>query len=155
MTNLRFGHRPATRSHTPRLMARLILSPGRAGESRISPDGKWIAYVAQRIVVQPLSGPNGRIEISGSDGAQPVSARDRKRLFYIAPDRKLMAVTFAPERREVSTPQALFQTRIVGARFVATQYDVAGEGRFLINSIPVNAPAPRTLISGSNVNFKN
>jgi hypothetical protein len=64
---------------------------------------------------------------------------DGKELYYVAPDSKLMAVavvtngatqgaTFAP-----GTPEALFQTHMVQGNN-KQQYDVARDGRFLINT---------------------
>ena len=127
------------------------LAPG--AEARFSPDGKWIAYIAytagsEGIVVQPFPGPGGRIEISRGSGAQPTWARDGRQIFYIAPDRKLMAVSFDPQHKSAGVPRVLFQTRIIAPNFFATQYDVSADGRFLINSVPSNYSSPLTLVTG-------
>jgi eukaryotic-like serine/threonine-protein kinase len=125
-------------------------------EARFSPDGKWIAYIADigGIVVQPFPGPGGRIEISRGSGAQPTWARDGRLIFYIAPDRKLMAVSFDPRHKSAGAPRVLFQTRIIAASFFATQYDVAADGRFLINSVPLNYSSPLTLLTGWTAQLK-
>ena len=65
---------------------------------------------------------------------------------YIAPDRKLMSVAFDVEKKSVSTPRVLFQTRIIGPTFVSTQYDVAPDGRFVINSLVSNNASPLTML---------
>jgi hypothetical protein len=119
-------------------------------EARISPDGKWIARIEpraryQEILLQPFSGSGGRIQISQGGGAQAVWRHDGKEIFYLGLDRKLMAVTFDPEKGAVGAPRELFQTHIVGATFVLFQYDVAPDGRFLINSL--NPDSPLTLIA--------
>ncbi len=59
-------------------------------------------------------------------------------VYYIAPDGKLMASPVAAQAGtiEPGTPVALFQTRIAGAGATGgtrPQYDVAPDGRFLIN----------------------
>ena len=72
---------------------------------------------------------------------------DGKELYYIAPDGRLMAapITTQGATLEPGTPVALFQTRIYnGAR---QQYEVAPNGRFLINVTGENAAAtPITLL---------
>ena len=123
---------------------------GEGAEPTFSPDGKWIAYASAstEIVVQTVPGPGSRIQISSGGGAQPRWSRDGKRLFYIQPDRKLMEVEFDANKRAASAPRFLFQTRIVAPNFVFFQYDVAPDGRFLINSFPSDSSAPLTLITG-------
>ena len=122
-----------------------IVSPG--AEARFSPDGKWIAYTGfGGIVVQPFPGPGGRIQISSGGGAQAVWSRNGREITYIAPDRKLMSVAFDGEKKSVSTPRVLFQTRIISPTFVSTQYDVASDGRFVINSLVSNNSSPLTML---------
>jgi Tol biopolymer transport system component len=62
-------------------------------EGKFSPDGKWIAYSAGGIVVQAFPGPGAKIQLSNS-GAQPRWSHDGRQIFFIQPDRKLMAVSF-------------------------------------------------------------
>jgi hypothetical protein len=57
-----------------------------------------------------------------------------------------MSVTFDPEKKSASAPRVLFQTRIIGPSYVSTQYDVAPDGRFLINSLSLNNSSPLTLL---------
>jgi len=64
---------------------------------------------------------------------------DRKEIDYIAPDARVMAVPIESRGAtlEAGTPVALFQTRIVGGgaeNNLGRQYDVARDGRFLINT---------------------
>jgi hypothetical protein len=59
-----------------------------------------------------------------------------------------MAVSFDPKTGSAGAPRVLFQTRIVAPNFAAFQYDVASDGRFLINSFPSNSSSPLTLLTG-------
>jgi hypothetical protein len=88
------------------------------------------------------------LQISSGAGAQPVWSRDGKRLFFIAPDKTLVAASFDSNTGTAGTPQVLFQTRIIGATFVGTQYDVAPDGKFLIHSMPADYPSPLTVVTG-------
>src|SRR5450432_2808254 len=76
-------------------------------------------------IFEPFPGPGARIQISRNGGAQGTWSRDGKQIFFIAPDKKLMAVSFDARRQSVSAPHFLFQTRIIAPNFVTRQYDVA------------------------------
>jgi len=133
------------------------LTAGPAAEAQFSPDGKWIAYWAPPtgdIFVQPFPGPGGRIQISRDGGNQVRWSRDGKRIFYIQSDKKLMEVSFDPQKGSAGAPRVLFQTRIVAPIFVLFQYDVAPDGRFLINSFPSNNSSPLTLLTGWTAQLK-
>jgi len=129
-------------------------------EAQFSPDGKWIAYLAPGgrptgdIFVQPFPGPGGRIQISRAGGSQPRWSRDGTRIFYIQPGKKLMEARFDPRTGSASAPRVLFQTRIVASNFVLFQYDVAPDGRFLINSFPSGSSSPLTLVTGWTARLK-
>jgi hypothetical protein len=57
-----------------------------------------------------------------------------------------MAVDFNAETGRAGAPRELFQTRIVATSLAGFQYDVAPDGRFLINSLPSGA-TPLTLLT--------
>ncbi|HEV2490384.1 MAG TPA: protein kinase, partial [Candidatus Acidoferrales bacterium] len=116
----------------------------RGAEARFSPDGRWIAYSG--VFVQAFPGPGMRIQVSSGFGAQPIWNRDGKQLFYIAPDKTLMAVDFDSLKGTASAPRPLFKTRIVAPNFTGTEYDVSPDGRFLINSLPADHSSPLTLV---------
>jgi len=118
----------------------LFASEFSESEGRFSPDGHWVAYVSNEsgrseIYVQSFPPAGGKWQVSTGGGAQPHWRRDGKELYFIAPDRKLMAVdvklgaTF-----EMGTPKPLFQTQVSG--FASpNRYDVSADGqRFLVNS---------------------
>jgi hypothetical protein len=122
------------------------------GEFQVSPDGRWLAGLMANpeshhfflgLTVKPFPGPGPQIPIAKVGGAQPRWSGDGKRLFFIAPDRKLMevAIEVRGDRLRPGVPRPLFQTRIVSPVFVLFQYDVTADGnRFLINSLKPEAP---------------
>jgi hypothetical protein len=124
-------------------------------EAQISPDGKWSAHLEsggrpnQDVFVRPFPGPGPRIQISTNSGAQPRWRGDSRQIFYIAPDKKLMAVDFDPiGKTRPSPPRPLFQTRIVLPNFALLQYDVTPDGkRFIVNSLPPAGTVPLTLLT--------
>ena len=124
-------------------------------QAQFSPDGRWIAYASNEsnpryeVYVQPFPLSSGKWQISSNGGAQPSWRRDGKELFYLAPDRRLMAVevktgsTFEP-----GTPKALFQTQVTGLVDARNHYVVSGDGqRFLVNTIVQEASSsPITVV---------
>jgi hypothetical protein len=110
--------------------------------AQFSPDGDWIAYRSDEsgrfeIYVQPFPGPGAKVRVSIDGGTEPRWRADGKEIFYISPDAKMMAVSFQSSgpAPDIGKPIALFQTRKVrgGTSNVLQQYDVASDGRFLIN----------------------
>ena len=65
-----------------------------------------------------------------------------------------MGVSFDAKKRWAGPPRVVFQTRIVAPAFFATQYDISGDGRFLINSVPSNYSSPLTLVTGWTVQLR-
>ena len=108
-------------------------------QGQISPDGRWIAYTSnasgqEEVYVQsfPSPGPQ-KWKVSASGGGDPRWRSDGRELFYIAADRRLMAVpvklatTFA---HEMAVP--LFDTGVPPSWYEARNlYDVSRDGSFL------------------------
>ncbi len=68
--------------------------------ARVSPDSRWVAYESNEtgrleIYVQPFPGPGPKVQVSASGGRMPRWRPDGGELFYVAPDRRLMAVSVA------------------------------------------------------------
>jgi hypothetical protein len=120
------------------------LGPG--AEGQLSPDGAWLAYIGRDgLVVQSFSGSD-RVMVAENAG-QPRWSRDGRRLFYISGEKKLMAVEFDAGSGKAGATRTVAQTRIVGAALVGHQYDVAPDGRFLVN-VRTSDSAPLTVMSG-------
>jgi dipeptidyl aminopeptidase/acylaminoacyl peptidase len=114
---------------------------------RFSPDGQWVAYTSDEsgryeIYVRPFApgaaAGTGKWPVSTGGGEQPRWRGDGNELFYLGPDRRLMAVEVRTSsgRFEVGLPRALFPTRAtVLSGVFHTVYAVSADGgRFLINT---------------------
>ena len=94
----------------------------------------------------------GQWQVSTTGGAFPVWRPDGKELYYLNPAGAMMAapITIAGATVEPGAPVLLFPTHIAGGGVEAQQarqYDVARDGRFLINAVAGGAStAPITLL---------
>ena len=103
--------------------------------------------------------PRGRLGASGRcprrAASIPLWRPDGKELYYLNPTGAMMAapITVTGATLEPGAPVVLFPTRIFGGGVDAQQgrqYDVAPDGRFLINTVLDNAAAPITLLQNWN-----
>ena len=90
-------------------------------------------------------------QVSTAGGIAPVWRPDGKELYHLNPTGAMMAAPFGVRGAtpELGAPVVLFQTRIVGGGTQAghtRQYDVAPDGRFLINTELDAVAAPITLL---------
>jgi DNA-binding winged helix-turn-helix (wHTH) protein len=132
----------------------IMVGPG--VEPQFSRDGRWLAFTepgGSGIAVRPFPALRPQTKISIGPAAQPRWSRDGTQLFFVAADRKLMAVSFDPRSGRAGPPRELFQSRIVRVALTGFQFDVAPDGRFLIKSLPAGSP-PLTLLAGCNSLFK-
>lgn len=112
-----------------------------------SPDGKWVAFSSteggQPEVYVSSFPPNGRHwRVSADGGIQARWRRDGKEIFYLAPDRTLMAATVTSSRREFSVSEyhPLFRANYPYGAYHA--FDVSADGqRVLVNTVVVNPSA--------------
>jgi Tol biopolymer transport system component len=103
--------------------------------------------------------PDGQWQVSTNGGIHPVWRHDGKELFYLSPAGEMMAAPITATAGGVApgAPAALFQTRVVGGgidALQARQYDVAPDGRFLINTALEDGGAPITIIQHWNPEAK-
>jgi serine/threonine-protein kinase len=95
--------------------------------------------------------PAGQWQVSTAGGIHPAWRPDGKELYYLNPAGAMMAapISFTGAAPVPGVPAVLFSTRIVfGGVDTAQgrQYDVAPDGRFLINTVVDEASAPITLL---------
>ena len=101
---------------------------------RISPDGKWLAYVTNasgtnEVVVQPYPGPGARVQVSNRGGEEPVWSASGQKLYY-RDDQNLVAVSFraAPDF-QVTGREILFSDIFLRRTLPHANYDVAPDGK--------------------------
>ena len=120
---------PIQGDHEPRP---LVEAPFNQTEARVSPDGKWLAYVSDEsgqneVFVQAMNDPGTRVQISRDTGSRPCWARSGNELLYVSKDR-LMSVKFAPGGAlNPGKPVVLFEDKRDW-----NGYDLARDGRLLV-----------------------
>jgi len=129
----------------PHTVRAVVATPATESFPEFSPDGKWLAYTSDEsgrptVYVQPYPGPGPRVTVT-SEGApaEPAWSKNSNEIFYRLGARffsvrfKVVGTEFIPEK-----PVLLFEQPLLGAgTTVRATYDVAPDGRFLLNqSIP-------------------
>jgi eukaryotic-like serine/threonine-protein kinase len=122
------------------------------GGSRFSPDGQWVAHVADEsgraeVYVASFPGHERSVQVSDAGGVLPTWRRDGREIFYVTPDGMLMAVGITPgPKLSAGVPKPLFRMRPPNTIGTFAPYDVAPDGqRFLVivpvvhgSSVPLN-----------------
>ena len=93
--------------------------------------------------MRPFPGPGGVWQISAGGGTQPRWRADGKELYYLAPGNKLMAAAITAQASSITPgqPVALFTANFARGT-TRPQYDVARDGRFLVNVELTDAATP-------------
>jgi serine/threonine protein kinase/Tol biopolymer transport system component len=130
-------------------------SPHDETEGQFSPDGKWVALVANdsgvpEVFVQSFPDGSRRTQVSTAGGTQVRWSYDGREIFYVSPAGKMCAVSVALDGPSpiVKTPVELFQTHLATGTNVLgnkPQYAVARDGRFLLNNAIETPSAPITV----------
>ncbi len=154
---------PMVGAHTPSVF---LKTPFDELNGVFSPDGRWVAYQSNEsgrfeIYVRPFHPPGAKDsdaaagamqwQVSTAGGIYPTWRPDGKEIDYIDPSGAMMAapITASGATFAAGTPVKLFQTDIVEGgenSTVGREYDVAPDGRFLIDTVLESATAPITLI---------
>ena len=131
--------------------------------AQLSPESRWLVYMSnesgrREVYVRAFAEANvagrhtgGQWQVSNVGGIFPRWAPNGREVYYIGPKGEMMAaaITVAGDDLEVGTPSVLFQTQIVGGGVdngQGLQFDVARDGRFLINSVVQGPSTPITLV---------
>jgi Tol biopolymer transport system component len=119
-------------------------------DARISPDGRWLAYVSDEtgrpeVSVRSLTGPARRVVVSSSGGDQPVWRRDGAELFFAGPEGRLFAVSVGPGPNAGLSFGAATKLNVppLGERHQDTIYDVSVDGRTVYFQHPTDQSPPR------------
>ncbi len=133
----------------------VLATPGAEVQAVLSPDGHWLAYTVfdlqtgtNGVYVQAFPGPGGKWQVSNAGGSEPQWRGDGKELFYLSPDRLMMAVPvdltsgFRP-----GTPHALFRADVSANRITRNRYRASRDGqRFLLVSTQMTQLPPITVV---------
>ena len=114
---------------------RLLKRAGRqTGGGRISPNGRWLAYVSNEsgafeVYVSPLNG-SSKQTVSTAGGVHPRWRADGSELLYIGGDRALMSVSVASgDTFKAGSPTRLFASCLTGLpNFYAGGFELARDG---------------------------
>jgi eukaryotic-like serine/threonine-protein kinase len=134
-----------------------LATPFNELDGRISPDGSWIVYQSNEsgrpeIYVRAFPDSDRKWMISSGGGTMPSWRGDGREIFYISPDRRMMAAPVKPGSPtfEVGAPVALFDARL--RAHATVQYDVSRDGqRFLLNQEVQGEAEPVTMIQNWDV----
>ena len=121
--------------------------------ARISPDGRWMAYSSNEsgsdgVYVTRFPQAGAKWPVSPKGGSFPIWRRDGRELFYRAPGGQLMAVPIeAGSEFQPGVAVPLFKPpAFVGTLGLGTFYDIAPDGRFLINVFVERTSPPATVL---------
>jgi Tol biopolymer transport system component/aminoglycoside phosphotransferase (APT) family kinase protein len=121
--------------------------------SEFSPDGHWIAYAAVQagvvgngqVYVRSYPGLNGPWRISSDGGSHPRWSPNGRELYYVSADSTMImaaAITTDGTSISVAKPRVLIKTRVRGDHYPGgAPYDVARDGRILVNEFVAPTPA--------------
>ncbi|HTM25650.1 MAG TPA: protein kinase [Vicinamibacterales bacterium] len=139
---------PTSGARTPTPFLR---TPFNETSGRISPDGHWMAYVsdesgAPEVYVTSYPNARGKWSISAHGGNAPKWRRDGKELFFVAPNRQLIAVPVnvgnASAAFDAGPSKVLFD--VPKLEFGATglfsewQYAASADGQRFLVRVPVS-----------------
>jgi len=153
-SNATFWAQSTTGDQKPFLVLQPQSPQGRIIQTRLSPDGHWLAYTStdsgrEEVYVTTFPAASGRWQISQGGGGYPFWRGDGKELFFAGMSD---ATAYAVELKingtqlESGVPQPLFVVRNTSS--VGTLFDVAPDGqRFLVPMTQKeNADVPMSLV---------
>ena len=109
-----------------------------------SPDGHWVAYTSRQsgrdeVYVAPFPGGGQRSQISSSGAGTPRWRHDGKALYAVnsVNEEDILAFPINTEHGTIQTgePKILFRTTVGQTLLYSAGYDVAPDGRLLINTL--------------------
>jgi Tol biopolymer transport system component len=133
---------------TPRT---LFANPAGEQDGQISPDGRWVAYMApvssrQEIYVTPFPGPGPRWQVSTNGGGEPRWSHDGREL-YFQNGEQLMGVTVnAGATFSASAPHLVHEGRFLKSVNGNTSWDVTPDGKRFVRIQQVEPERPVTRI---------
>jgi Tol biopolymer transport system component len=131
----------------------ILQTPFAESHAQVSPDGRWLAYVSDesgqnQVYVTQFPKPAGKWTVSSGPGGWPTWRPDSRELYYRARDGTLMAVAVGASsdfHAGVATPLFKVDAR-PGRLGIGTYYDVAADGRFLMNLFVERSSSPAVVV---------
>jgi len=122
-------------------------------QSRLSPDGRWLAYSStesgrEEVYVTHFPSGQGKWQVSQNGGSFPGWRADSKELWFVATDSTLQVATVNPKSTEFEFDpvRSLFQVSYIAP--VGEPYDVRPDGqRIIFSTYPENVPTPLVLVA--------
>jgi len=159
-TNAGIWALPMTGDKKPFPIVQPQTSQSRIVQSRLSPDGHWLAYSCtesgrEEVYVTHFPSGAGRWQVSQTGGTFPAWRPDGKELFFMGIDSVLHATTVnsKSEEFEFDPVRTLFQVNY--AIPIGTPYDVAPDGQhFVYGTYPEGAPTPMVLVANWTADLK-
>ena len=124
----------------------VVQTPFDEVHGQLSPDGRWLAYSSNEsgryeIYVTSFPDRGGKWQISTSGAVYPRWRHDGAELFFLGLDNRIMSASVRVTGTfSGGAPTALFGTQLavggnvgIGGFISAAEYDVARDGRFLLN----------------------
>jgi eukaryotic-like serine/threonine-protein kinase len=125
---------------------RLLQTSANEGLGRVSPDGRWLAYVSDEsghseIYVSRFPELQGKTALSSGGGNRPFWRSDGRELFYLGPDGRLfaLAITSSGSALTPARPIELFRTVLYGDVYTP---DATGQRFLLARPAPAGEPVP-------------
>jgi serine/threonine-protein kinase len=119
-------------------------------EPHFSPDGKWVAYNADRdgggveVFVVPFPSTGARFQVSTGGGFQARWRGDGRELFYLTPAGTMMAVDVdARGGLKLGVPRPLFETGLANLAPNVDQYAVTRDGQRFLLAVPADPQGGR------------
>jgi dipeptidyl aminopeptidase/acylaminoacyl peptidase len=108
---------------------------------RVSPDGKWLAYVSnasgrEEVYIRPLDGTGARVAASNGGGGEPLWSPDGKRLYYRVGTRLMAAQVVTTPALSITARDVLFEGPYITDPW-HPNYDVAPDGQSFVMLKPV------------------
>ena len=128
-----------------------LLTSFRERAPKLSPDGRFIAYVSDEsgqdeVYVLPFPEGGSRTTVSNNGGRQARWSRDGKELFYVEGGTLMAVPVEASPRLSVGSVTRLFEHASLAAGLYIAQYDVSADGERFLLAEPVGADAQEPAI---------
>jgi serine/threonine-protein kinase len=129
----------------------ILQTPFNEHRPAFSPDGRWVAYssdesgrheVYVRAFEELLSGRQGRWQVSVEGGVKPMWSNDRRALFFVGFDGRIMRVEYGVTGRVFvpGKPEVWSQTRLFDVGFTNLDLSPDGERFAILLEPPGTAP---------------